>query len=85
MRRPLPLTIQLSLKKLIAAVSFLSLTCALHAQTFDWVAPIDGAPARGMAMVCDAAGNVYVCGNVNGQADFDPGFFGFGEGSASRP
>ena len=26
-----------------------------------------------MAMVCDAAGNVYVCGNVNGMADFDPG------------
>lgn len=26
-----------------------------------------------MAMVCDPAGNVYVCGNVNGLADFDPG------------
>ena len=24
-------------------------------------------------MVCDADGNVYVCGNVNGFADFDPG------------
>ncbi len=43
------------------------------AQAFQWVAPIEGAAARGMAMVCDADNNVYVCGNVNGLADFDPG------------
>jgi len=45
----------------------------IHAQPFEWVAPILGAAARGMAMVADEAGNVYVCGNVNGVSDFDPG------------
>lgn len=58
--------------------TLLLLSCAMYfghatAQAFQWVAPIDGAAARGMAMVCDADNNVYVCGNVNGLADFDPG------------
>ena len=44
-----------------------------QAQFFDRAFSMNGAGARGMAMVTDEAGNVYVCGNVNGVADFDPG------------
>ncbi len=51
----------------------LFLFSSIHAQTFDWAFSLDGQGARGMAMVTDEAGNVYVCGNVNGIADFDPG------------
>lgn len=68
------------MKRILAPFSraVLLFPCALYfnhatAQAFQWVAPIDGAAARGMAMVCDAGNNVYVCGNVNGLADFDPG------------
>lgn len=43
------------------------------AQDFQWVNSISGASARGMAMVTDPEGNLYVTGNVNGLADFDPG------------
>ncbi|MCB0757235.1 MAG: SBBP repeat-containing protein [Flavobacteriales bacterium] len=57
----------------ILALAFISAQLHLLAQPFAWVAPIEGAAARGMAMVCDPDGNVYVCGNVNGLADFDPG------------
>ncbi len=52
---------------------FLFLFSSIHAQSFDWAFSLDGQGARGMAMVTDEAGNVYVCGNVNGIADFDPG------------
>lgn len=43
------------------------------AQTFEWAAIARGAYSRGFASVTDASGNVYVCGNVNGETDFDPG------------
>lgn len=49
------------------------LSHALSAQTYDWAITHNGAASRGMAMVCDASGNVYVCGNINGVADLDPG------------
>ncbi|MGV3636458.1 MAG: SBBP repeat-containing protein [Flavobacteriales bacterium] len=43
------------------------------AQSFEWAAIARGAFSRGFASVTDASGNVYVCGNVNGETDFDPG------------
>lgn len=45
----------------------------LSAQTFDWAFTISGTSSRGMAMVADEVGNVYVCGNINGVGDLDPG------------
>jgi hypothetical protein len=59
------------LRSILAVFSFVPLL--LLAQPFEWAAPIIGAPARGMAVVTDEAGNAYVCGNVNGISDFDPG------------
>lgn len=44
-----------------------------NAQTFEWSAVAIGAYSRGFASATDALGNVYVCGNVNGETDFDPG------------
>ncbi len=60
----------------LASAFLASLTCA---QTLAWVAPIAG-PGLGKAVTTDAQGNVYVCGNVNAQVDFDPG-----DGVASSP
>jgi len=54
-------------------VPLLFLSATIHAQTYDWAFTHTGAASRGMAAVADDAGNVYVCGNVNGVADFDPG------------
>ncbi|MBL7950119.1 MAG: SBBP repeat-containing protein [Flavobacteriales bacterium] len=51
----------------------LSLYTASSAQTYDWAFTHTGTASRGMAMVADEQGNVYVCGNINGIADFDPG------------
>jgi hypothetical protein len=48
------------------------LTTHLHAQLFSWAAPIAGGGV-GKAVAVDADGNVYSCGNANGQVDFDPG------------
>lgn len=59
--------------RLLLLLAILGPQLPLLAQPFAWVAPIEGAAARGMAMVSDPEGNVYVCGNVNGLADFDPG------------
>ena len=48
--------------------------CCIHlpAQLFSWVAPVIGGGV-GKAVAVDAEGNVYSCGNANGQVDFDPG------------
>lgn len=43
------------------------------AQTYDWAITHAGSPSRGLATVTDEQGNVYVCGNINGVADLDPG------------
>lgn len=51
----------------------LLLPVVVPAQTYDWAITHTGAASRGMATVTDAQGNVYVCGNINGVADFDPG------------
>lgn len=58
-----------------ATLSLLALFFAaqLHAQIFQWAKPINSTATRGMAVVTDDDGNVYVCGNVAGMADFDPG------------
>lgn len=56
--------------------SFLFLVLAapiVRSQTVDWIAPIQEGEARGTAVVTDAQRNVYVCGNMNAVADFDPG------------
>ena len=58
--------------RLLSLITFFAVS-ALPAQVYDWAITHTGAPSRGMAMVADELGNVYVCGNINGVADFDPG------------
>ncbi len=49
-------------------------TCSIctHAQLFAWAAPVVGYGVS-KAVAVDAQGNVYACGNVLAQVDFDPG------------
>lgn len=59
--------------RILPFVLFFALSHIVSAQTNDWAITHTGAASRGMAMVTDEAGNVYVCGNINGVADIDPG------------
>lgn len=60
------------LRSSVLAVGILFFSSA-SAQVFSWAKPINATAARGMAVTTDTGGNVYVCGNVAGVSDFDPG------------
>ena len=59
--------------RILSIILFFALAYISSAQTYDWAITHTGAASRGMAMVTDEWGNVYVCGNINGVADIDPG------------